>query len=148
MPSLPTHPKPKRASRSPPLGDGTPLHLPVQNRHRPEQRNEIGMHVDIQVREPALCPQCHHEAQPRDLRRIVVTFGDGRSVAARFDCRSCGQVFETESLGLPQPMGRPVEDRDDGELEQLAQSLGTAAGTTTFLDRLRDADGDDEESLR
>lgn len=140
MPSLPTHPKPERASRSPPLGDGTPLHLPVQNRHRPEQRNEIGMHVDIQVREPALCPRCHREAQPRDLRRIVVTFGDGRSVAAEFDCRSCGQVFGTESLGLPQPFGRPVSDDESREWEQLAQGLQTAAGATRFLDGLRQAD--------
>jgi len=32
MPSLPSLPKPKRASRSPPLGDGAPLHVPVQGR--------------------------------------------------------------------------------------------------------------------
>jgi len=104
------------------------------------------MHIDVQIREPALCPQCRREAQPRDLRGIIITFGDGRAVTARFGCRSCGQLFETESLGLPQAVGRPLEDDDSGDCGQLARDLGTAAGTTRFLNSLRDAEGDDVES--
>ncbi len=106
------------------------------------------MHVDIQIREPAICPRCHGQAQPRDLRHILIVFGDDRRVTAAFCCRSCGQLFETESLGVPQPIGRPVEDVDNSEWEQLAQALRTPAGTTRLLDRLRDAEGDDEESLQ
>lgn len=104
------------------------------------------MHVDVQIREPAICPQCHCDAQPRDLRHIVIVFGDDRRVTAAFCCRSCGQLFETESLGLPQAVGRPLEDDDSGDCGQLAQDLGTAAGTTRFLNSLRDAEGDDVES--
>jgi hypothetical protein len=95
------------------------------------------MHAHMQIREPAICPRCGEHALPTALRSILWARGEGGCLKARFRCRSCDQLFETESWGPAELTGTPIEDEDESELEEEVRGLDTPSGTSSFLDDLR-----------
>lgn len=94
------------------------------------------MKLYADIREPAVCPACGRAARPGDLLNVNIAFGRGRHLKAAFDCKSCGERFETESLG-PDTDGHNVGH--EAQTEQLRQ-LETPAGAATFLAALRQAE--------
>ena len=95
------------------------------------------MQVHMEIREPAICPRCGEHAMPPTLQSILWSRGEGGCLKARFRCRSCGQLFETESRGPAELPGTPIEDAEESELAEEVRGLDTPSGTSSFLDDLR-----------
>lgn len=90
------------------------------------------MKLDAQIREPAICPACGSSAGARDILRVLIAFGEDRCVTTTFACRSCGQRFQTESLGTAEAVGTPVEPEDEAEVTDLGETIGTVAMLAEF----------------
>lgn len=93
--------------------------------------------VNMEIREPAICPRCGEHALPRDLRSILWARGDEACLTATLCCRSCGQLFKTQSLGPAELTGTAIDDEDESELAEEVRGLDTPSGTSSFLDDLR-----------